>query len=121
MTSWTALAKLAQESGPEARRHPRFKARAMLVDRGEVMDFSATGIRIRFRKMPRYEVGQTVELCLMSPQGERRCLAEVVRINKVGRKQVDVGFRFPDEKTAQAMELFRAAWDPLEDGEWWNR
>ncbi len=118
MTSWTALAKLAQDTGPEARKHPRFRANNMLVDQGEVLDFSATGLRIRFRKAPKYAVGQLVDLRLMNDQGERRCLAQVVRIRKVDRKNIEVGFRFPDEATAREIQLFRAAYDPLADGEW---
>ena len=93
----------------------------MLVDHGEVVDFSATGLRIRFRKAPKYSVGQVVELCLMNPQGERRCLAEVMRIQKIDRKNTEIGFRFPDEETARQIQLFRAAYDPLADGDWTTR
>lgn len=119
MNSWTALAKLAaQQGGPEGRRHPRFRANTMLVDHGEVLDFSATGLRIRFKKAPKYEVGQTADLTLQSPQGERRCSAEVVWINQIGRKSAEVGFRFPDDATAREMQLFKAAWDPLGDSDW---
>ncbi len=122
MNSWTALAKLAAGSStPESRKHPRFRANAMVCDQGEVLDFSATGLRIRFRKAPRYAEGQLVDLTLMTPRGEHDCQAEVVWMKKEGRKSFEVGFRFPDPETAQRIQLFRAAWDPTSDGEWSNR
>lgn len=122
MTSWTALAKLAAgPSGPEARRHPRFRANTMVCDRGRVLDFSATGLRIDFPKGTRYEVGQTAELCLQHPKGEHHCQAEVVWIKKTGRRSAEVGFRFADEESRKRATLFRSAYDPLADGEWSNR
>lgn len=121
MNSWTALAKLAAQSGPEARKHPRFRGNTMVVDHGEVLDFSATGLRIRFKKSPRYEVGVTTELCLQCPRGEQRCQATVVWIKKLGWRGAEVGFRFANDEAAQQMNLFRAAWDPLSDGQWSNR
>lgn len=122
MNSWTALAKLAAgPTGPESRRHPRFRANTMVCDHGEVLDFSATGLRIGFRKGCKYEVGQFAELELQSPRGEHHCRAEVVWVKKTGRRAAEVGFRFPDEETAKKMQLFRSAWDPLADGNWTNR
>lgn len=120
-TMWTALAKIAQESGPEARQRPRFKANQMVVDHGAVLDFSATGLRIMFHRRVRFEVGQIAELTLQNPQGERRCCAEVMWIRKESRKMTEVGFRFIDAQTAEQMQLFKAAFDPLGDGEWSNR
>lgn len=92
-----------------------------MVDHGEVLDFSATGLRIRFKKAPRYEVGVTTELCLQCPHGVQHCQAIVVRIKKLGWRGAEVGFRFATDESATKMNLFRAAWDPLSDGQWSNR
>lgn len=122
MTSWTAIAKLAQgPKGPESRRHPRFRANTMVIEQGEILDFSATGLRIRFKKAPRYQIGQFADLTLLSPKGEHRCRAEVMWVKPCGRKAAEIGFKFPDEATVHQMQLFRCAWDPLADGEWSNR
>lgn len=123
MTSWTALAKLAAgPSGPESRQHPRFRANAVVCDHGEVLDFSATGLRIRFRtKSFHHEPGQSMEITLRSQRGEHRFMAVLVWVRKEGRKSHEVGLRFPDEQTARRAQLFRTAWDPLADGEWSNR
>lgn len=122
MNSWTALAKLAAgPAGPEARKHPRFRANTMVCDQGEVLDFSATGLRIGFRKAPKVGENDSVDLTLQSPHGEHQCRARVVWIKKTGWRSAEIGFRFTDEQTAQQMRLFRAAWDPLADGTWSNR
>lgn len=122
MTSWTALAKLAAgPSGPESRRHPRFRANAMGCDRGTVLDFSATGIRIDFDRSPRFQPGQTVELTLNSANGQMLCPVEVVWVKKTGWRSAEVGFRFASEETASQLRLFQAAYDPLAGGEWSNR
>lgn len=122
MTSWTALAKLAAgPSGPESRRHPRFRANSMGCDRGTVLDFSATGIRIDFSRCPRFEQGHAVELTLNSAKGQLLCPVEVVWVKKTGWRSAEVGFRFADEETASQLRLFQAAYDPLADSEWSNR
>lgn len=122
MTSWTALAKLAAgPSGPESRTHPRFRANAMACERGTVLDFSATGIRIDFCRATRYRPGQLVDLTLNSANGALRCPVEVVWVKKTGWRSAEVGFRFPDPETARQLRLFQAAYDPLADSEWSNR
>lgn len=119
---WTALAKIAADpKGPEAREKPRFRANDMVVDHGKVTDFSATGLRILFKRRPRYKVGKVVELTLQNPQGERRCMAKVVWIRKDRKKGTEVGFHFPDQDTAEQMQLFKAAFNPLSDGKWSNQ
>jgi len=93
----------------------------MVVDHGVVKDFSSSGLRIEFSRCPRYEIGQQVELTLQNFQGHRRCVAEVVWIEKTGWRSRAVGFRFPNEEIAEQMQLFKAAFNPLDDGEWSNR
>lgn len=123
MNSWNALAKLAAgPSGPESRRHPRFRANSLVCERGEVLDLSATGLRIRFRvKSFEHHPGESMEIALLSSRGEHRFSATVVRVKKIGRKNFEVGFQFPDAETAKSAQLFRAAWDPIADGEWTTR
>lgn len=121
MTMWTALAKIASEHRPDGRQRPRFRANDMVVEHGIVKDFSATGLRINYTRAPRYKVGQEVELTLLNRQGERRCPAVVVWIKKTGWRSAEVGFRFANETVAAEMQLFKAAFNPLDDGEWSNR
>ncbi len=123
MNSWTALAKIAAgPTGPESRKHPRFRANTLACDQGEVLDLSATGLRIRFRvKSFDHPPGQTVQLTLLSQRGEHCLPVTVVWVKKDGRKHFEVGFQFPDAETAKSAQLFRAAWDPIADGEWTNR
>lgn len=119
MNGWSALAKLTQETGPEARKTPRFRANEILVEKGEVLDYSATGLRIRFFKHPRFRVGDSIELELMCPNGSKACRGTVVWLNPLGRKACEAGIRL--DEGGSGPSLFRAAWDPLGDGQWSNR
>jgi Tfp pilus assembly protein PilZ len=92
----------------------------MSCDRGSVLDFSATGIRINFPRCPRFKAGQVVELTLNSDSGQLLCPAEVVWVKKTGWRSAQVGFRFSNEETASQLRLFQAAYDPLGDREWSN-
>lgn len=122
MAMWNALANIAASHGGfEGREKPRFRANEMLVDHGVVKDFSATGLRIKFSRCPRYKVGQEVELTLQNYQGERHCFAKVVWIKKTGWRSKDIGFRFANADVAEEMQLFKAAFDPLGDGKWSNQ
>lgn len=120
MSRWTAIAKIIEEGDkPEARALPRFVARHMTCDgTGTVQDFSASGVRVRYCKRPKYKIGDTIELSLTSQVGVHQGEAEVMRIQKLGFRKFDVGFRFTDPEAAKKMQLFKCGYDALDDGFW---
>ena len=117
MNQWTALAKLQYESGKrEDRLHPRFVAHELNCSKGTVSDFSATGLRITYRKDMKFDKGDLLYLELCSPRGILRCEAEVMWTNRVSRRQYDVGFRFTDAQAHKTLKLFNCVFDPLSEG-----
>ncbi len=116
MSQWTALAKLqaAEQSGSrEDRLHPRFVANNLKCCKGQVRDFSATGLRIVYPKVMRFDTGSVVDLELCSPSGVVRCAAQVMWTNRVDRKQFVVGFRFLEPDMHKRIRLFDRGFDPL--------
>jgi len=120
MSRWTAIAKIIEESDKhEARAFPRFIARHMTCDgAGAVQDFSASGVRVQYTKRPKYEIGDTIELSISSHVGVHQGDAEVMRIQKLGFRNYEVGFRFTDPEAAKKMQLFKCGYDALDDGYW---
>jgi len=120
MSRWTAIAKMIDgNENPEARQKPRFVARNMRCDgTGEIQDFSASGLRVQYKKKPCWEVGGHVELTIESEKGFHRGLATVRRITKVGFRKYEVGFEFSDPEAAKKMQLFKCGYDALDDGAW---
>ncbi|MCA9275931.1 MAG: PilZ domain-containing protein [Phycisphaerales bacterium] len=117
MSQWTALAKLQQQAGQkEDRKHPRFRAHQMNCAKGEVADFSATGLRIVYRKKLKLEQGDQVMLELASPRGILRCEAVVMWVRQSSRKEFEVGYRFLSEDTHKQIRLFESGFDPLSIG-----
>lgn len=116
MNQWTALAKLEKERGkPEDRKHPRFVAHSFNCPKGVVTDFSASGLRISYKKDMKFQVGHLVDLELYSMKGMHQCEAQVMWTQKVSRKQFDVGFRFTDPNSSKQMKLFECGYDPLSE------
>ena len=117
MNQCTALAKLQYESGKqEDRLHPRFVAHELNCRKGIVSDFSATGLRISYRKDMKFAQGDLVHLELCSPRGILRCQGEVMWTNRASRRQYDVGFRFTDPQAHKTLKLFNCVFDPLSEG-----
>lgn len=121
MSQWTAFAKLQKEAedprGPDARQHPRFVASSCNCEKGIVSDFSATGLRITYRKCQKFAVGDMANLELYSPKGKHTCVAEVMWIDRKSRKCIEVGFKFTSPNSAKQMRLFEVGFDPLSKGE----
>ena len=116
MNQWTALAKLEEERGkPEDRKHPRFVAHSFNCSKGVVTDFSASGLRISYRKDMKFKEGQLVDLELYSMKGMHQCEAQVMWARRISRKQFDVGFRFTDPNSHKKMKLFECGYDPLSE------
>jgi PilZ domain-containing protein len=120
MSRWTAIAKMIDEiDKPESRMNPRFLARRMSCNGcGLVMDFSATGVRVQYTKRPKFAIGDKVDLSLDSDVGTHAGEAEVVRLEKLGFRKYEVGYRFTDPDAAKKMQLFKCGYDALEDGCW---
>jgi hypothetical protein len=117
MNQWTALAKLQAESGKrEDRKHPRFVANQLNCTKGIVADFSATGLRICYRKDMKFVNGDFVFLELCSPKGVIRCECQVVWTKRASRRQFEVGFRFTDPDIHKSIRLFDCGFDPLGEG-----
>ena len=120
MSRWVSMAKMIDEiDKPESRLKPRFLARQLRCNGvGEVIDFSATGLRVQYKKLPRWKVGDEVELTLESAK-ESHCGSAIARrIVKIGFRRFEVGFEFIDPDAVKKMQLFRCGYDPLEDGSW---
>tara|TARA_A100000171_G_scaffold52510_1_gene71162 strand:- start:3702 stop:4082 length:381 start_codon:yes stop_codon:yes gene_type:complete len=116
MNQWAALAKLEKERGkPEDRKYPRFVAHSFNCAKGVVTDFSASGLRISYKKDMKFRVGQLVDLELYLMKGMHQCEAQVMWAKRVSRKQHDVGFRFTDPNTHKHMKLFECGYDPLSE------
>lgn len=116
MSQWTALAKLQAEQqagSKEDRRHPRFVANNLNCSKGQVCDFSASGLRIVYPKDMRFRAGSIIELELCSPSGIVRCSAQIMWSNRVSRKQYVVGFRFMEPDMYKKIRLFDRGFDPL--------
>ncbi len=117
MSQWNAFARLHQESDKaEGRDHPRFVASSLNCEKGVVSDFSATGLRIVYRKCPKFGKGDTVQLDLYSMKGMHQCSATVMWIDRKSRKQTQVGFRFTDPEMAKKMRIFEFGFDSLSEG-----
>lgn len=111
---WAALARLQhEEKMSDLRTHPRFVAHSMNCEKGVVSDFSATGMRITYKKCQKFESGDRVELELYSPKGMHKCEALVMWVDKKSRKCFEVGFQFLDPDGVKKMHLFNVGFDSL--------
>lgn len=120
MSRWTAIAKLIEEQDqPDGRRCPRFVARKMTCPgTGVVQDFSASGVRVLYKKRPEFEPTDVMELSLESEVGVHTGEVEVMWVRKEGFRKFQVGFRFTDPEAAKKMQLFKCGYDALDDGYW---
>lgn len=117
MSQWVAYAKLQEEANKaEGRRHPRFVAHSFNCEKGVVSDFSATGLRITYRKDQKLEAGDVVMLELFSPKGQHNCSARVMWIKHPTKKHYEVGFQFCDPEAAKQIRLFEVGFDPMSEG-----
>lgn len=116
MNQWAALAKLEEvRDRREKRRHPRFVAHSINCPKGVVVNFSASGLRISYRKDMKFRVGHLVDLELYSMRGVHHCEAQVMWLRRVSRRQYDVGFRFTDPHAHKELNLFENGFDGLSE------
>jgi len=114
---WGALARLQEsEDKSDLRTHPRFVAKSMNCTKGIVSDFSATGLRITYKKCMKFEAGDKVDLELYSPKGMHSCSAQVMWVDRKSRKCFEVGFQFLDPDAVKQMHLFNVGFDSLSSG-----
>ncbi len=120
MSRWNAIQRLVESQGKkEDRQSPRFVARCLLCDPpGQVVDFSATGVRVLFVKNPRVEAGDSFKLTIRSGMAEHFADVEVKWINKIGFRKWEAGLTFTDPEAAKKMGLFRCGFEVLEDENW---
>ncbi|MBL4697480.1 MAG: PilZ domain-containing protein [Phycisphaerales bacterium] len=117
MSQWHAFARIQEEDGmAEAREHPRFVAKSFNCEKGVVTDFSASGLRIIYKKCQKFTKGDVIHLELFSPKGQHNCSATVMWINHQSRKHYEVGFRFINPAMAKKMRIFEFGFDSLSSG-----
>ena len=83
-----------EKGAPEQRRHGRLRAADTTTSLGDVMDISASGMRIRRKGNATLRVGH--EFVIQIHVADRICSVpvQVVRIQKVGWRTTDFGLRF---------------------------
>lgn len=117
MSIRVAIAKLQEEAGKhEDRKFPRFRAQHINCAKGNVTDFSATGLRIVYCKDMKLSIGDRQNLELSSPRGVLRCEAKVMWTRRISRRHYEVGYNFIDENTHKQIRLFETGFDPLSEG-----
>lgn len=97
----------------EARRHGRVRTREVTCSLGEVVDISASGMRVRCPKRPGCPIGQRIAVTIQSEGGEPfQVFMRPVWIRKIGFFAFELGgcFEDMDEGTrVQLLSLVRAA------------
>ncbi len=80
----------------DSRRHGRVRTDSLVCSLGEVMDISASGLRVRCQGRPTCTVGKRVEIILPGTDGPFRVFARPVWIRKTGMFKHEVGVCFED-------------------------
>jgi c-di-GMP-binding flagellar brake protein YcgR len=116
---WTALKHLQEgEQQTDNRCKPRFLANNVNCERGKLLDFSASGVRVRYTRCPKFSEGDVIDLELFSNLGQHNCSVKAIRITKMSFRNYEVGFEFTDMESAKQMQLFRLGFDPMCGGQW---
>lgn len=96
----------------ESRRHGRLAASRQHCSLGEILDFSASGLRIRTRSMVRVAEGQSLTIHVDTPWGVLALPVQIVWVRKMGLTRREVGATFDKlapEQQAALQELARMA------------
>ncbi len=94
-----------QAQGANRRRHGRLATRDVRSNLGRVLDVSRSGMRVRRNGHPGVDVGATFVLEIQAG-GELVVLpVEIVRMQKVGFRGIDVGLRFRELDERQQRSL----------------
>jgi hypothetical protein len=98
------------------RRHGRLKCDLLTCALGEVMDFSASGMKVRYRGRLQVERGQVVDMALHAAGSTQNVKARVVHIHKAGFRRHDLGLEFVEvtpEVSKGLLALARIAMDSM--------
>lgn len=88
-TLWSAPAK-----GPNNRRHGRVKCQDLSCTLGEVLDLSASGMRVRRAGNPIVRKGERFSMTVQTLDGPMLAPVEVTWIRKTGWRRHEVGLSF---------------------------
>ena len=89
-------------NGPERRRAARYDTTVLNCHLGEVLDLSATGLRVRCSGKPPLKQGDLTKITITSPSDGLYAAAMVAWIKRRGWKSFEMGLRFTDAKPALA-------------------
>lgn len=101
-----------RHEGKEQRRHGRVRTAAVVCTLGEVLDISASGIRIRCAGRPAIRAGQVVSMTIAGPEGPFSVAVRLIWIRKVGVFRHEVGACFEkltETARSQLLALVRSA------------
>ena len=87
------------------RQHERYVSDLLECALGDVLDLSASGIRIGLRDRCRLKQGQVTSVTLRAPQGELTLQARVVRVIRRRLRVCEVAFEFVGMKPRMAAAL----------------
>ncbi len=96
----------------DARRHGRVRTESVACSLGEVVDISASGLRVRCQGKPPCRIGQRASIMINGFEGPFQVFARPVWIRKTGMWRYEIGLCFEDlDQTArlQLAGLVRAA------------
>lgn len=106
---------------PDSRRHGRLKMEDLPCSLGEVVNISASGLRVRCEGTPPCYEGQRIVISIAGPEGPFRVAVRPVWIRKVGALRHEIGLAFEDlteTSRVNLIELVRASVSVLpSDGE----
>ncbi len=80
----------------DSRRHGRVRTESLTCSLGDVMDISASGLRVRCHGRSTCSVGKRIEITLPGEDGSFRVFARPVWIRKTGIFKHEVGVCFED-------------------------
>lgn len=84
-------------SGRGSRRAARAEAVGIACELGDVLDYSATGMRVMTEDKPAAQLGDVMELAVTGPGWSRQLSVRVARINRASLRLWEIGFEFLGE------------------------
>jgi hypothetical protein len=76
------------------RRHGRLRCRQLPCDLGEVVDMSASGMKMKSSRAPKVGLGDVVSVTLHYPLGDLPIRARVVWMKKLAYRSYEIGLEF---------------------------
>lgn len=89
----------------DARRHGRVRTDSVACSLGEVVDISASGLRVRCQGKPQCRIGQRTSITIDGSEGPFQVFARPVWIRKTGMWRHEVGVCFEDLDEAARLQL----------------